>query len=206
MSKIITRDSFRRPETILKDLLRRDARGLLQSAAENPQIFFRALVIAVDVEGGLLENPSAQGSLSHNFNGNKFDVAARYGPKNPPNSVKARILSDGLDKFASDENLRVFWPFFPDNSSDPIKPGEHVYVMFEDRSQNHGLWLTKVSGHDGVNYAPGQSFYKEQQNRPLSNSFDDLKGLSGANDKKFNKNDDAAETKPGNRLTGLFGD
>lgn len=206
MPKIITRDSFRRPETIFKDLLRRDARGLLQSVDDTPQLFFRALVVAVDVEGGLLENPGAQGSLSHNFDGQKFDVAARFGPKNPPNSVKARILSDGLDKFSTDENLRVFWPIFPDNASDPVKPGEHVYVLFEDSSQRHGLWFSKVSGHDGVNYAPGQSFYKEQENHPLASNFDDLKGLSSSHDKKFDKNDDAAETKPGNRLTGLFGD
>ncbi len=196
------RERFRRPELLLKEFLRKGAQGAFSETTDQSTFLYRALVIAVDVEGGKLENPSGNGSLSHIVDGKKFDVKARMGPHNPQNSIKARILSDGLDKFSSDENLRVFWPFFPENISIPVKPGEHVYVIFEDSHQQHGLWVSKIPGHEGVNYSPGSTFYVQSQ-APLASKFEDTRG--GSSEKKFDKDVDAAETKPGNRLSSLFG-
>ncbi len=169
---------------------------------EHTPFLYRALVVGVDVEGGKLENPDANGGVSHDVDGKKFDVPARSGPKNPQNSIKARILSDGLDKFSTDDNLRVFWPFFPENISVPIKPGEHVYVIFEDSQMQHGLWISKIPGHQGVNYAPGKDFYKPTEGG-LSKKFNDTASV-GSEEKKFDKDTDAAETKPGNKLSSLF--
>lgn len=198
------REKFRRPELLFKEFLRKGAQGVFRENTDATTFLYRALVLAVDVEGGLLENPSASGKVTHDINGKQFDVAARLGPKNPQNSIKARILTDGFDKFANDDNLRVFWPFFPENISLPIKPGEHVYVIFEDSQQQHGLWISKIPGHEGVNYAPGASFYTPTQQAPLANMFVDTRS-AGTQDKKFDKDSDAAETKPGNRLSSLFG-
>ena len=198
------REKFRRPELLLKEFLRKGAQGAFKENSDASTFLYRALVLAVDVEGGLLENPKGQGKVSHEVGDKKFDVEARIGPKNPQNSIKARILTDGFDKFANDENLRVFWPFFPENISLPVKPGEHVYVLFEDSHQQHGLWVSKIPGHEGVNYAPGASFYTPTQHAPLANAFDDTRGAS-TQEKKFDKDIDAAETKPGNRLSSLFG-
>lgn len=164
---------------------------------------YRALVVAVDVYGSKLENPDGNGTLSHEIDGKKYDVQARLGPENPPNSIKARVLTDGDDKFSTDENLRVFWPFFPQNISIPVKPGEHVYVVFEDTQQQHGLWLSKVPGHLGVNYAPGKDFYRPIEDAPLASKFDDTRNLS-SEEKRYDKDTDAAETKPGNKLSSLF--
>src|SRR3990167_1916861 len=184
---------------MLQEFLRKGAQGLFREKNEGVPFLYRAIVVAVDVEGGKLENPDGSGGVKHNVDGKKFDVDARVGPKNPPNSIKARILSDGLDKFSTDENLRVFWPFFPENISIPIKPGEHVYVTFEDSHQLHGLWITKVPGHVGMNYAPGKNFYKAVDQGQLASKFDDTQ--SSSEEKKFDKDEDAAETKPGNKLS-----
>jgi len=198
-----TRDNFRRPERALQEFIRKGTQGMFVERDEHTPFLYRALVIGVDVEGGKLENPDASGGgLSHNVNGKKFDVPPRSGPKNPQNSIKARILSDGLDKFAKDEDLRVFWPFFPENMSVPIKPGEHVYVIFEDSQMQHGLWISKIPGHQGVNYAPGKDYYKPTQGG-LSKKFNDTAAVS-SEEKKFDKDTDAAETKPGNKLSSLF--
>lgn len=199
----LSRDRFRRPELFFQELLRKSAEGKLREKDDLQQFLFRALVIAVDVYGGKLENEKGQGSLSHDVNGKKYSVSARIGPENPPNSIKARILTDGEDKFTTDENLRIFWPFFPENISVPIKPGEHVYVMFEDTQKMHGLWVAKVPGHVGVNYAPGSDFYKQTQSAPLSGMFDDTRSLNN-DEKKFDKDEDAAEIKSGNKLSSLF--
>lgn len=199
----LTRDRFRRPEILFQELLRKHARGELLERGEHTQFLHRALVIAVDVQGAKLENPDANGKVTHKIDGvGTFDVPARTGPENPPNSIKARVLSDGDDKFTNDEQLRVFWPFFPESISVPIKPGEHVYVVFEDTEQQHGLWVTKVPGHTGVNYSPGKKFYTPLETAPLASKFPDTAAAQGGS-QKFDTDGDAAETKS-NRLTNLF--
>ena len=107
-----------------------------------------------------------------------------------------------MDKFATDENLRVFWPFFPESISVPIKPGEHVYVLFEDSQMDHGLWVSKIPGHAGANYAPGKDYFKPSEGG-LSKKFPDTAAVS-SDEKKFDKDTDAAETKPGNKLSSKF--
>jgi hypothetical protein len=204
MNDPFNRDKFRRPELLLNEFLRKGAKGLFRERSEYAPVIFRALVLAVDVVGGQLENPQGTGQVSHEIDGNKYDVDAKIGPKNPQNSIKARVLTDGMDKFYSDENLKVFWPFFPQGVSIPIKPGEHVYVMFEDSDQKHGLWISKVSGHEGMNYAPGANFFVPVSSAPLASKFPDSANIS-SEEKTYDKNSDAAETKSGTRLSSLFG-
>jgi len=199
-----SRDKFRRPEQLFQEILRKGAQGMYLERDELIPFLHRALVIGVDVVGGKLENPSAQGKVSHNVDGKKFDVPARVGPENPPNSIKARIISDGDDKFSTDDNLRVFWPFFPENISVPIKPGEHVYVVFEDSHRMHGLWVSKIPGHVGANYAQGSKFFKPANSANLANKFPDSAAVSSTEEKKFDKDEDAAETSSGNKLSSLF--
>lgn len=197
-----TREKIRRPELIFNEILRKGAQGLYKERGEVTPFLYRALVLAVDVEGGKLENPNGEGTLVNEIGSNKIEIKAKLGPANPQNSIKARILTDGIDKFASDENLRVYWPFFPENVSVPIKPGEHVYVLFEDSNLQHGLWVSKIPGHEGVNYSPGESHYKPVENHPVGSNFPDVKALPKT-DKQFNKNEDAAETTSGDKLSGL---
>ncbi len=163
------REKFRKPELFLSELLRKSAQGNISERDENSRVFYRALVVAVDVQGGRLENEAGTGKLTHVMNGKSVDVPANVGPTNPQNSVKARILTDGFDQFITDDRLRVFWPFFPEHVSIPIKPGEHVYVLFEDEGFQHGLWFSKVSGHEGLNRFAGQKSFVAESS--LANLF-----------------------------------
>lgn len=157
-------------------------RGELLEKGNAPPVLMRALVVAVDVVGGKLENPSpASGDrVEHKLpNGQSYSVPANVGPQNPRNSVKARVLTDGQDQFYSDNTLKVFWPFFPEHVAVPIKPGEHVYVMFEDPGMTHGLWIGKVPGHEGLNFRPGVSTYKVDSDDSLASMFPETAGASG---------------------------
>lgn len=203
--EFFTKDKFRRPELLLNEFLRKGVQGLFKEKSEGTSFLYRAIVVAVDTEGGKLENLEGSGQITSIIDGEKLKLDARIGPNNPANSIKARLISDGADKFVNDDDLRVYWPFFPETISIPIKPGEYVYVIFEDESQIHGLWVTKVPGHEGVNFAEGKQFFKPQNSNPLAENFSDTKGLANKNQKKFDKDEDAAEGKSSGRLAGKHG-
>lgn len=205
MQDPFSRDRFRRPERFLDEFLRKGIKGSFLERGENVPFLHRALVVGVDTDGGKLENPSASGKVPHNLDGKKFDVPARTGPENPPNSIKARVLTDGLDRFVKDEDLRVFWPFFPDSLSVPIKPGEHVYVIFEDAQKLHGLWVAKVAGHADVNYFPGADSYKAASDGSAVSLFPDTSSAQASQETDLDKDVDAGETKAGDSLSSLFG-
>ena len=164
-------DSWRRPELFLAEVINKSARGELRSEEDNVRIWYRAVVLAVDVNGAKLENPNGEGELEHVTNGRSTSITANVGPANPRNSLKARIITNELDQFLDDEDLKVFWPMMPEHDSIPIKPGEHVYVTFEDESFEHGLWLGKVSGHEGVNFFQGESSFTTSSDDKLNNLF-----------------------------------
>lgn len=156
-------DKFRRPEILVGEFLRKGVQSKFLERGENVPVLYRALVVAVDVEGGRLENPAGEGTVSHLIDNRAIETPATVGPSNPRNSLKARILSGGFDQFIHDNRLRVFWPFFPDHLAPPVKPGEHVYVAFEDPDFQHGLWFSKVSGHEGANFVRGESTYSREK-------------------------------------------
>lgn len=167
-------DKFRNPEIFFNELMSDYVHGAFHTNDQNVPVIYRAAVIAVDVKGGMLQNPDGQGSVKHEFDGKEIEVPATIGPKNPRNSVKARVLSDGFDQMVPDDDLMVFWPFFPEHASLPVKPGEHVYVIFEDPDFLHGLWVTKVAGHDNFNFFRGKEAYEKE--KELKDSFPDSKG------------------------------
>lgn len=149
-------DWYRRPETILADLLRDAARGPTANRAMR-----RALVVAVDYEGGKLQNPDGSGQVRSSWPGQREIVfPAVVGPENPRGSIKARILTDGEDRLRQDGDLRVFWPLFPpDQIGVPVAPGEHVFVMFEGDGMENGLWMSRVAGHEGASAYVGNQSY-----------------------------------------------
>lgn len=199
----LSKEKFRRPEIFLSELLKKSAQGFFREIDENNTFLYRAVVVAVDVFGGKLENTRGQGSVEHVINGKSVDTVARIGPDNPRNSIKARILTNGLDQFVGANDLKVFWPFFPEHMSIPIKPGEHVYIIFEDSEFQHGLWLTKIPGHENYNYVTGQSMYSKHSETSLSSKFDNSQSASG--DEIEPTDDDSAEVLvPEEKLTKLF--
>ena len=205
MSKsFLTRDKFRRPEQFLSELLKKDAQGLFRETDEYSQFLYRAIVVAVDVEGAKLENPNGSGQVSHVVDGKSYSVKANVGPENPRGSVKARITTDGIDQFVSDDRIRVFWPFFPEHISVPIKPGEYVYVVFEDSNMEHGLWVTKIPGHENMNYYKGSSAFAPSNAGSLAAKFPDTSASSNSASQTLDTDKDASESKAGNDLSKLL--
>lgn len=196
------RDRFRYPERIFTDVLK--DRIYDEQARAGKRFLFRALVVAVDVIGGMLENPSGDGGVTCTLGHTSREFKARSGPRNPKNSIKARVITDGIDRFVDDDQLRVFWPFFPESICVPIKQGEYAYVLFEDENMRHGLWVSKVSGHEGVNYSPGSSHLADDSETRLVGLFPGMPGKA-TNDSMSMKTDDAAsESKTAPPLSSRF--
>lgn len=159
---IFTKQSLLHPEIYQSQLLAAYAQGRFIERNENISPFLRAQIISFDSEGGLLENPDGSGTArsrnptTHDY----FDVPARVGPKNPPRSIRARILD--IDRYVKDDDLRVYWPMFPHGGGDPTTL-EFVYVWFEDPDSRHGLWVSRVAGPMGeqTNFAPGVTPYED---------------------------------------------
>ncbi len=149
-------DWYRRPEMILGEVLQRAARE-----DHKERTYYKAVVLAVDLEGGKLQNPDGAGSVRVSLrDGSEKSYKSMVGPNNPRGSIKARVLSDGLDRLLADDDLRVFWPMFPqDLSGTPATPGEHVYVIFDGDGTEHGLWISRVAGHESAGSADGTLTY-----------------------------------------------
>ena len=150
---LIYNEKYRRPSISLNEILKKGAGGTYVERGDFVPNIFRALVIAVDPEGGRLENRSGSlvnGQPLHqkviDTNGTvlaQYDISATVGPDNPRNSIRARVITDNDDLFIGDDDLRTYWPLLP-NVQLP-SPGEIVYVTYEDSDKLHGLWISRVA-------------------------------------------------------------
>lgn len=154
-------ERLRRPELVLSDLLKSAARGEVLTTDINPRVLHRAAVLAVDVEGGLLENESGTGSIvCVDRVGIRREYPAGLGPSNPRGSIRARVITRGRDRLEDDGQTGVYWPVFSaEQLALPVSVGEHVYVLFEDEQFEHGLWLSRVAGQDAANSFEGRTSY-----------------------------------------------
>jgi len=154
-------ESIRRPELVLGDLLKKHARGEIVTSDFLPKILYRAVVLAVDVEGGKLSGANIGNDTVNGVgvDGRERDYTRISGPSNPRGSIKAIVIDSARDSFYDEDSARILWPFFPnDQMSLPVSPGEHVYCIFEDELMEHGLWVCRVSGHDTANVSKGADF------------------------------------------------
>lgn len=140
---------YRQPIQAFSELMHKAIRGTIVEQGDYMPCIFRAFVYAIDRDGGRLQNET--GTISEpvvstiiDTDGTKFTYTAnvRPGPDNPPDSIKARIIGNNNDRFVHNDELRVYWPLFP-GLANP-SPGELVYVLFEDKEMNFGVWLSKV--------------------------------------------------------------
>lgn len=134
------------PDRILSNLLKDYVDGSL----DDSRVLYRAYVVEVDHIGANLEEEPAP---------------------NPPGSIRARVITEARDKDTADEDLPVFWPLFPYDLM-PVKPTEHVYVIFEDPDKKeHGLWISRIPEPNTVhnyNLTPGSQKYIDNPDNDLS--------------------------------------
>ena len=86
----------------------------------------------------------------------------------PRNSIVVKILSNGESKSnGGDDGEVICYPFFSSHFSMPVKPGEEVWVMFEEYNPPGrsaiGYWISRVHGPrhvEDVNYAYNRRTYK----------------------------------------------
>lgn len=62
----------------------------------------------------------------------------------PPNSIVAERIRTGHTEISGRE---LFFPFFPPHLALPVKPGEQVWIMFEDpgMTDTQGFWMCRIS-------------------------------------------------------------
>lgn len=145
MRRPIDQFDIQNPNRILSKLINDYVEGRL----DDHRVLFRASVVAVDLVGGQFESD----------------------PPNPKNSIRARIITDGIDANTSDSDLLVFWPLFPYHNQ-PIKEKEHVYVIFEDDRREVGLWITRIPEPLNVanaNFVAGTAKYLQRADNELTN-------------------------------------
>lgn len=127
-------------------------------------VFHRVAVIKVDHVGGQLAGPS--GEIRQQ------EIA------NPKGSILGQIVTDAADLSTPSNFYQVFWPLFPHDLM-PVKEGEHVYAIFEDLDERHGLWLARIPDADKVtnlNYTAGSKRFVEEGD-------DDLEGSTAATER-----------------------
>ena len=207
MANPIFNEKSRRPSIGFTETLKKGIGGLFREKDEYVPFMYRALVIAIDTEGGKLETPDGEpegGKLVQQVRapaGNlvaQYDIAPTRGPRNPKNAVRARIVTDNVDQFIDDDNLRTYWPMFP-GVSNPTA-GELVYVVFEDEQLTHGLWLCRVPTNDPLE-SPNQMLMSQilkEADLGKKVLFPDTSPLPGK------QRDDGNPVKQPHRLTDLF--
>jgi len=128
-----------------------------------PAAFVRALVSDV------LDNPVEKKSTRQTISEYAGKIAGDENLKNiPRNSLAVKILSNAESKTnGSDSGEVICYPFFSSHISMPIKPGEEVWVMFEEYDPPSrsaiGYWISRVHGPrhvEDVNYAYSRRSYK----------------------------------------------
>jgi hypothetical protein len=105
-----------------------------------PPSFYRYIVLEVISDPATLD----KAKLSHYEN--DLGVAnIQYASVAPRNTIIARkVLHAGS---SAAEKVMVLYPFFPPHLAFPAKPGEHVWVMFENPQANEhalGYWMCRI--------------------------------------------------------------
>lgn len=115
----------------------------------------------------------------------------------PANTIIGRHVRDGST--TGGEESQYFLPMFPQHFMMPIKPGEHIWVFYEENKQNHfGFWFCRINeprNVDDINQTHAdRKFHLDQKRGPKEKfessaddsvpSFDNGPSLKSAGEKK----------------------
>lgn len=144
MRNLLNKWHVQNPERIIYQMVD----DYIKHRLDDNRALFRASVVEIDTVGGAFES----------------------NPQNPKNSIRARIITDSYNAVTIDEDLPVFWPLYS-HDLEPLKEGEHVYIIFEDMARKHGLWISRTAqplNVDSVNYVKGTKQYVENPDNNLT--------------------------------------
>lgn len=175
-------------KNIVRQLLKgggSDATEELLDVIRRRQMPFFLRAIVVDVINDPLDLAPEHLEIIRGFLNDSFSV-----DRIPRNSVIARrARAIGETNYAAE----LFFPFFQSHLSFPVKPGEHVWVMYENQemSEESGWWISRVSecrDVEDVNYTHAdRRFIEIESNVPpqFNNGLNDpqtfsLDALGGA--------------------------
>lgn len=200
-------ERFHRPSINLVELLKKNFSGAFVERGDYLPFMFRALCLAVDTEGGKLETPDGKPegtglNVEIRESGTtkplaSYSVSPTFGPRNPKDSIRARIISADHDRFVDDDSLRTYWPLFPGLATP--SPGELVYVVFEDDSRTHGLWLGKVPSN-----LPNENANQILMGQQLRQAHDSKITLYPDTQTTGERDRTGQEIKQPNRLSNMF--
>lgn len=110
---------------------------------------YRAIAVEVLSNRFVLDDDSIA-SLSSAYDVSQSDLALA-----PINSIIGRVITRGRDHF--NKTHGVFFPLLSPHVSLPVKPGEQVWIVYEDpyASTDVGYWISRIHGPmhvDDVNY------------------------------------------------------
>lgn len=158
-----------------------------------PSTFVRYIILEVITDPGAIDKTKLS-HYEHTLGVSNIAQAAVA----PRNSIIARPVMNGAE---SGMKAMVLYPFFPPHLSLPAKPGEHVWVMFENpdaTSTEIGYWMCRiVQPHfvEDVNYT--------HADRQFDKSF--LPGISdvfeGSDEPVYEFRNGAVDSKDGQRYT-----
>lgn len=101
----------------------------------------------------------------------------------PYNSIIGRVITNSQDLGHS--GLHVFYPLFPTHFQLPVKPGEQVFIMYEDYSgmgNSFGYWLSRPMGArqiEDVNFTHADRIY-DPYNHPRNMNSSILSSLTAS--------------------------
>jgi len=108
-----------------------------------PPNFVRAVVLDVISDPLRLTEDDKNRIKTNVGNQELVDVVVR-------DSIIGRVITNGQDM--GDQTPKIFFPFIPPHLRLPVKPGETVWVIFDDPSQTttRGYWLWRVNEQSTV--------------------------------------------------------
>lgn len=101
----------------------------------------------------------------------------------PYNSIIGRVITNSQD--LGHPSYHVFYPLFPSHLQLPVKPGEQVFIMYEDYSgtgNSFGYWLTRPMAArqiEDVNYTHADRIF-DPLNHPRNISSTILSSLTAS--------------------------
>lgn len=101
----------------------------------------------------------------------------------PYNSIIARVISNEHD--LGDPTPFIFFPFFSSHLQLPVKPGEQVFIIYEDYSYKGnalGYWMTRAPAarsSEDLNYTHGDRLF-EPTNNPRNLTSTQLSALTSS--------------------------